>query len=250
MKNRSHRLRHLTLALVVSGGLAPLQAQAQTPEIWQSPQPVRPTTALPAPVPRADRFQIAAGGGGLFIRSSGLDPFSREDAVGRFSLSLSGVVWSQERLRLAVGLGLDAGTTSASARGASSDLGLTLFSASAEARYTFASRFYAFGRLAPGLQHASARLRESSAPQSAALTDTFTTAALSTSAGVAFNVNGPLAAAGVWFVFDGGYLLAPSRELALRPDLDGNGADQLGTLDLGSIAARGAFFRVSLALSY
>jgi hypothetical protein len=241
----------LTLAALAGGALvAPPRAQAQTPQGWQSPSPTLQTPQVPTPPPRKDRWQVAAGGGALWVGSAGLDPFSNEDAVGRFSLSANGVVWRRDHVALAVGLGMDIGTTSARARGATSELRLTMVSATAEGRYLLAPRFYAFGRLAPGAQHGATRLNEPSAAGSTALIGSFTTAALAASAGAAFCLNGPLAAAGAWLIADGGYLLAPSRPLTLRPDLGDGEIAQLGTLDLGTIAPRGAFFRLSFALSY
>jgi hypothetical protein len=225
------------------------QGQGDLPQVWQSPQPRRPGPELEAPRPRGDHWQAAAGGGAMMVRSAGLDPFSTEDAVGRFSLSVSAVVWRQDRLDLAVGLGLDTGSSSATARGASSELSLALFTASAEVRYHLAPRFYAFGRLAPGVQHGSATLKESSAPGDLNLLGSFTTAALATSVGAAVCLNGQFRTPGAWFILDGGYLLAPSRRVLLRPDL-GDDVAQVASLDLGTIAPRGIFGRLSFALSF
>ena len=243
----------VTLAVVAAGALvAPPRAQAQTPQgwpqVWQPP--ARQTPEVLMPPPRKDRWQVAAGGGALWVGSAGLDPFSTQDAVGRFSLSANGVVWRRDHLALAVGLGMDIGTTSARARGATSELRLTMVSATAEGRSSSPPRLYAFGRLAPGVQHGAARLNEPSAAGSTALTGGFTTAAIAASAGAAFCLNGPSSAPGAWLLADGGYLLAPSRPLTLRPDLGDDEIAQLAPLDLGTIAPRGAFFRISFALSY
>ncbi len=253
-KTRCGRWLPVTLAVVAGGALvASPAAQAQAPQgwpqVWQSPEPARQTPEVP-PSPRKDRWQVAAGGGALRVGSAGLDPFSTQDAVRRFSLSGSGVVWRRDHLALAVGLGMDIGMTSAEARGATSELVLTMVSATAEGRYLLSPRLYAFGRLAPGAQHGATRLHEPSAAGSTALTGSFTTAALAASAGAAVCLNGLLSTVGLWLIADGGYLLAPSRPLTLRPDLGDGEIAQLGTLDLGTIAPRGAFFRISFALSY
>jgi hypothetical protein len=241
----NNRWLTLTLAALAGGALvAPPRAQAQTPQVWQSPAQV------PTPPPRKDRWQLAAGGGALWVGSAGLDPFSTDDAVGRFSLSATAVVWRRDHLALAVGLGLDIGTTSAKARGATSELTLAMVSATAEGRYVVSPRLYAFGRLAPGAQRGATRLNEPSAAGSTALIGSFTTAALATSAGGAYCLNGLLPEVGLWLIADAGYLLAPSRPVTLRPDLGDGDIAQLGALDLGTIAPRGAFFRLSFALSY
>jgi hypothetical protein len=239
MRDHDRRLRLLSAALAaLASGVALPAAHAQ----GQLP-------ALEAPRPRGDRWQAAAGGGALMVRSAGLDPFSTEDAVGRFSLSGSTVVWRQDRLALAVGLGLDAGSSSATARDAHSELQMTLVSASAEVRYHLTPRVYALGRLAPGIQHTSAILKDPSAPGFADLRGSFTTVSVATSVGAAFCINGPSNPVGLWVVLDAGYLLAPSRELLLRPDL-GDDVPQVAALDLGPLAVRGIFGRLSFALSY
>jgi hypothetical protein len=274
MKIRNRRLRLPSVALAALAGVIaapaahgqgqlppqpypppppPPQGRAAAPaaqtQVWQPPHPTPAAPAPDATPPRGDRWQAAAGGGALMIRSAGLDPFSTEDALGRFSLSGSVVVWRQERLALAVGLGLDTGSSSAAARSAPSELWLTLVSATAEARYHLAPRLYAFGRLAPGIQHVSATLKDPSTPGYVDLRGGFTTVAVATSVGAAFCINGPSNTVGLWFVLDAGYLLAPSRDLLLRPDV-GDDVAQVASLDLGAIAPRGIFGRAALALSY
>lgn len=231
------------VAATLAGPFSPA-AKAQAPMVWQAPQPA------PPPPPRSDRWLIAAGAGGMLIKSGGFDPFSTDDGLARFSASATGVVWRQERLALAVGLSYDAGTSNAHARGASSQLGLYQVSAVAEARYAFGQRVYSFARLSPGFQYGSARLDEPSAPAGSTLVDSFTTPTFAGSAGAAFCLNGPLNSVGVWLVGEGGYLLAPSSRLVLRPDIGNGAVAQLGPLDLGTIDPGGPFFRVAFALSF
>jgi hypothetical protein len=237
------------LAATLAGPFAARAALAQAPTLWQPPQPAR-ALQPDVPPPRSDLWQIAAGGGGLLIKSAGFDPFSTDDGLSRFSLSATRVVWRQERLALAVGLSSDAGTSNAHARGASSELGLLLFSAVAEARYAFGQRVYTFARLSPGVQHGSARLEEPSAPAGSTLVSSFTTPTLAGSAGAAFCLTGPFTSVGAWLVADGGYLLAPSSRLVMRPDIGDAASAPLGALDLGTIAPGGPFLRLSFALSF
>ena len=145
---------------------------------------------------------------------------------------------------------MDIGTTSARARGASSRLLLTMVSATAEGRYLLSPRLYAFGRLAPGVQHGATRLNEPSAAGSTALTGGFTTAASPPAPARPSASTGHPRRPAAWVLAEGGYLLAPSRPLTLRPNLGDDEIAQLGTLDLGTIAPRGAFLRISFALSY
>src|SRR6185312_8544734 len=108
-------------------------------------------TALPAF--RAPTWALAAGVRTAYIKGAGFDPFSSNDAIVGFSLSGTRVLVRDGDLSLAAGVGLDLGTSSASARGVPARLSLTQVSALAEGRYQPWSRFYLFGRLAPGLMH-------------------------------------------------------------------------------------------------
>jgi hypothetical protein len=202
------------------------------------------------PVFRAPTWELAAGVRTAFISDRGYDPFSTNDALVGFALSGTRLVVTDGRLSLAAGLGLDLGGSSASARGVPSTLSLTRVSAVAEGRYQPWQRFYFFGRLAPGLLHGSATLDDHSSPNASALGDGFDVFSVDAAAGGAFCL-GALGSArvGAWLVADGGYGWAPSHHLILAPSLNGD-QSKAGTLDLGSVAPRGGFFRIALALGY
>jgi hypothetical protein len=186
----------------------------------------------------------------VFITAPALDPFSNNDDFAQVSLSGTRLVTRSDRMALVAGLILDLGGTDSTARGAPSQLSLTRVSALAEGRYQLWSRLYALVRLAPGLLHGAASLADASSPSASSLRTTFNAFSLDASAGAALRLgsvgDSKLSA---WLVGDGGYGWAQSEHLLLAPSL---GADQskAGALDLGTLAASGAFFRIALALVY
>jgi hypothetical protein len=225
------------LALSVAG-VCSVNARAQTIE----------TSALPALRPAT--WEVSAGVRTMYIKSAGFDPFSTNDGFVQFSLSGLGVVARKNRLSLAVGAGLDVGSSSASARNAPSSLSLTHPSALAEGRYQPWSRLYLFARLAPGLMHGTATINDASSPSGSGLTADFDAFALDASAGGGFCLGAVgTAQLGVWLLADGGYGWVAGQHLVLGPTLNGD-QNKAGTLDLGTLAPRGGFFRISLALSY
>jgi hypothetical protein len=207
-------------------------------------------TQTAPPAARPPVWEVTAGVRTAFIKSAGFDPFSTDDGLVQFSATGSRVLLQAGRLSLAAGLGLDVGGSSATARGAPSSLSLTRVSALAEGRYQPLERLYLFARLAPGLLHGSASIDDHTSPNTSPLTDSFDSFALDATGGAALRLAAlGRARVGAWLVADGGYGWAPSQHLVLAPAL---GADQskAGALDLGSLAPRGAFFRISAALGF
>ena len=225
-------------ALAVSGATS-ASAQVVQAQAWEPPAP-----------PRDPVWEATAGVRTLYIKGAGYDPFSSNDALVQFSLSASRAVVRSGPWTLAAGLALDVGGSSSSARGDHTSLSLTRLSGLAEARYQSRPRYYLFGRLLPGYLHGSASLEELSSPVTSNLSASFDTFAFDVSAGGALRLaDVGLSRVGVWLTADGGYAWAPAEHLVLSPDL---GADQskAGGVDLGSLAVRGGFFRIALALSY
>jgi hypothetical protein len=203
------------------------------------------------PLVRPPVWEVAGGVRTMFIEERGYDPFSADDALVQFSLTATRALVRADSLALVAGVGLDLGGSSATARGAPSSLTLTRVSALAEGRYQPLSQLYLFARLAPGLLHGSATIDDASSPTaSGGLNGDFDSFSLDASGGGAFCFGdvGRLHV-GAWLIADGGYGWVAAKPLVLAPPL---GADQskAGTLDLGTLAARGGFFRIALALSY
>ncbi|HVY37883.1 MAG TPA: hypothetical protein VHM31_08105 [Polyangia bacterium] len=236
----------VALAVALASAVARAQAPAEPmPTLdWNRPP------ALPPAAAGAPRWMLAAGVRTLYIKGAGYDPFSSDDAFVQFSLAGTGALVRRNQLSLAGGIGLDVGASSAHARGSATDLHMTRVSALVEGRYQPASRLYFFARLAPGLLHGSAQIDDASSPAGATMKATFDTFALDAGAGAAFRL-GRIARPqlGAWLVADGGYGWAPAQSLVLAPSL-GSDSDKAGSLDLGTLAPRGGFFRLALALSY
>ncbi|MES1209878.1 MAG: hypothetical protein ABUS79_28415 [Pseudomonadota bacterium] len=233
------------LALALASAVARAQAPAeQTPSVEWSPVPPAPG-AQAAPV-----WMLAAGVRTAYIKGAGYDPFSSNDAFVQFSLAGSRALVRRNDLSLAGGIGLDVGGSSAHARGSATDLRLTRVSALIEGRFQPAARLYFFARLAPGLLHGSAEIHDDSSPAGATLGATFDAFSLDAGAGAALRLATiGHARVGAWLVADGGYGWVPAQSLVLSPSLGSDG-DKAGSLDLGTLAPRGGFFRVALALSY
>jgi hypothetical protein len=234
-----HRLALLlVLGLTLTGAVS---ATARAQMIEESAPPVlRPPT-----------WEASAGVRTMYIKSAGYDPFSANDGFVQFSLSGLGVIARRDRLSLAVGLGLDVGSSSATARGAPSSLTLTHLSALAEGRYQPWSRLYLFARVAPGFVHGTATIDDASSPADSRLTAEFDAFSLDASAGAAFCLGAVgTARVGVWLLADGGYGWVAAQDLVLAPTLSGADQSKAGTLDLGTLAPRGGFFQIAAALSY
>lgn len=202
------------------------------------------------PLVRPPVWEVAGGIRTMFIEDPGYDPFSADDALVQFSLTATRALARADALALVAGVSLDLGGSSATARGAPSSLTLTRVSVLAEGRVQPLSRLYLFARLAPGLLHGAATIDDASSPAASGLNGNFDSFSLDASGGAAvcFGDVGRLHV-GAWLVADGGYGWVAAKPLVLAPSL---GADQskAGTLDLGTLAARGGFFRIALALSY
>ena len=203
------------------------------------------------PALRPPTWEVSAGVRTMYIKSAGFNPFSTDDGFVQFSLSALGVVARSGRLSLAVGVGLDVGSSSATARNAPSSLSLTHPSALAEGRYQPWPRLYLFARVAPGLVHGTATIEDASSPSGSGLTTDFSAFSLDASGGAAFCLGAVgMARVGVWLLADGGYGWVAGQALVLGPSLSGADQNKSGTLDLGTLAPRGGFFRISMALSY
>ncbi len=229
------------------GMIIALLASASTARAQQASAQIERTGAAPLPPPT---WTIAAGVRTIYVKDPGLDPFSANDGLPQFSLSGTRVIARRGQLALAAGLELDAGSSSATARSASTDLSLTTFSAVVEGRYQPAWRVHLFARLSPGLLHGAASMSDPSTPPTSDLGTSFDTFSFEAAAGGAFCLAVlPSTRVGVWLFADGGYAWAPAQHLVLTPSL-GPDQNKAGALDLGTLAPRGGLFRLALGLSY
>lgn len=194
------------------------------------------------------RWQGSLGLRTALIRSAGFDPFSRNDTLTQLSGSLTRAFGAGPGLVPVVGLVGDIGEAQAGARGVPSSLSLARVSLALEARLAPAGPFYAMARLAPGVMRALADLSDPSVP--ASLQGQYWAPTVDASVGGGARITVPSAPLGLWVLADGGYGWAPARDLVLRPSLPDSDAGKAGAVHVGSLAARGAFLRIGVALSY
>ena len=215
-----------------------------------------PDVPQPASRPEVDhyrsfwRFEI--GVRSSFVADPGLDPFAQNDYVPQFSLAASRTILARDRFSFAAGLAWDYGSRSEHARGDFASLSIHRLAVPLEGRMHFGPWGYAFVRAAPGVVTTSVSLEDAAA--AATLTKDRALFAADFSAGYALLVhrNGPAtkAAPRVWLQGEGGYGWTARERLDLHPDLADNDPRRAGGVDLGSLALRGPFFRIALAITY
>jgi hypothetical protein len=98
--------------------------------------------------------------------------------------------------------------------------------------------------------HGSASLDDQTSPNGSELSEGFDLFSLDATGGAAVCL-GAIGSirVGAWLLADGGYGWAASHHLVLAPALDAD-QNKAGTLDLGTLAPRGGFFRIALALGF
>jgi hypothetical protein len=94
----------------------------------------------------------------------------------------------------------------------------------------------------------SATMVDDSSP--ATMSGDFSGLSLDASAGVAVRLSPDRSVVGVWIEGDGGYGWTPSHQMVLQPELGGADQSKAGALTLAPLAARGAFGRLGLAVTY
>jgi hypothetical protein len=208
-----------------------------------------PAPAAPR-IPRGDGgWQAALGFRTGLYRGAGYDPFSSNDVFTQLSLAATRAFGGEgDRVRPALGVVWETGQADDDARGVRAQLGLVRLAASLELRVAPWRGTYLFARLTPGILHAAVTLHDPSAP--APLRASYTSAAADGSAGAAVRFTPQSSPVGFWLLAEGGYGWAPPRDVVLAPDLPASDKDKAGTTTLGSLAPRGPFMRLALALSY
>jgi hypothetical protein len=231
---------------------------ADTPPAAAPPAPVR--TDMPAPkLPDDGRLGthqshliFGVGYRQAFVRQSGLDLFSDDDAVPQLSLSAGHTLFASDRLSFAA-LGIwDWGSLSSTARGSKTVLYVNRVTLGLEGRYHFVRRLYAFGRIAPGALNTSATLADRVVGLDR--TSSGWSFASDFSAGAAFEFAGDARGASNhprgWFAVDGGYGFATSSKLDFKTTDPNAGPVRLQPVHFGDLAIRGPFFRLAALITY
>ena len=225
---------------LVTAGLALVAGMARADDA----APARP--AAPAPAPP---WQLSLGVRDSAFRDAGYDPFSTNDAFVQASVSGTRAFPTGGPLTPALGLSWETGQTDAAARGGQAHLRLSRLAAVVEGRLAVDPLpLSLFLRLSPGLLQGTASLDDRSAP--ALLSATFSRLSLDASLGAvaALSPRGkPVVLLGI---AEGGYGWSPRQSLTLRPALATADQAKGGSTSLGSLAARGAFLRLSAGLAF
>jgi hypothetical protein len=242
------------------------QADAAPPSVMFEAQQTGPQ----GPRPPRDTNQIDDGklgthqehwlvGMGLresFVTHRGFDLFSSNNALPQFSLSAGRTLLVSGQLSLAALLGWDWGTVEDHARGEPTSLTVNRLTLGAEGRYHVWRRFYAFGRVAPGALHSAATIHDAVAGVDSASSDWLFATDLSLGAALEFagDNRGASSRPRGWIGAEGGYGWAQASKLSFRPDSGATpGAAppvRLEPLNLGELAVRGAFLRLTATLTY
>jgi hypothetical protein len=232
-----------TIALASTGA----RAAAADPGGQAVPRPEGVSPARRIDTPEAMwRFEL--GYRGNFVTDAGYNPFSTKDYLGQVSIAATRTVFVRGRFSFAPGLAWDYGSSNATARGDASSLQMHRLEVPLEGRVHFGRWGYALLRAAPGVAMESVEIDDASL--SAPLTKNRWLFAGDVSAGYAVPLWAQPTSSGLtpqlWAQADGGYGWVVEQHLDLSPG-DGQGA---GGVDLGSLTMRGAFVRLSAAVSF
>jgi hypothetical protein len=201
-----------------------------------------------APRPGHGLWQVQVGVRTALLRDAGYDPFSSNDAFTQLSVSALRALRAGRGFATALGLAWDDGSTEAVARGTIARLSLRRPALVFEERFAPVSWAYAFARVSPGWLRGTASLGDASLP--VPLTTSLSTLEIDGSLGAAVGATPHGSAVSFWLLSDAGYGWAPAQGLALTPNLAAADRGKAGTTHLADLAARGVFFRFSLALVY
>jgi hypothetical protein len=228
------------------------------PKFHLASWPAAPTIDKPAPDPPARKpsFTYLRVSTGLKVGTygdAGLDTFASNDVIANWSIDASYTLFVVRWFSLAAGLGWDVGGRASDLRGMKTSITTHRFSVPIEGRIHFAGWLYAFGKLAPGAALHTVSVEEGSAK--GPLTDTLGAFSGEASLGASLLV-GPHGgydrrAPRFWVTPEIGYGWTTSG--AVRPTPSGNPNDVLGSnapTNLGSLAMRGIFWRLGVAVTF
>lgn len=203
---------------------------------------------------RESFWKVSAGVRGGRIDDPGYDPFADNSQLWQFSFAATRTLLTAGRFSFAAGLGWDGGVHSdTTARGFSSGIAVHRLNAPLEGRFHVATWLYGFARVAPGAVYRKAWIEDPSSP-TAELDSSAWAFAADFSLGASF-LAGPQGKPDkhvprFWFTPEIGYAWSGSTELTLAPKGAADDPQPTGTTNLGELALRGPFARMSVDLSF
>ncbi|HXK17087.1 MAG TPA: hypothetical protein VNG33_04770, partial [Polyangiaceae bacterium] len=197
------QIRKLLYPVLCAAALASSAAHA----VAEEDHGAKPTEQDPEALGNHQKnIRVDIGGRAQFIKSSGLDPFSKDDVIGQLSLQGSYAFWAQDRLSLAAVVGFDYGGSSADARSDQASLDLERFTLAPELRYHLLRVLALTAKVGPTLTREAAQV---SGGLDTALVRTGWKFGFDATAGVAVEVwgyrKGTSNKPRVWLAGEGGY---------------------------------------------
>ncbi len=235
-------MKKLTLALLAAVIAAPSIAAAQTYDVL----PARSDT-------RVRFWSIDTGVRNMWVKDSSYDPYSTNDAFTQWSLGMARTTYMRGAFSFAPGFRWDFGSSSASARGASTNVLAHRLTIPLELRMHVERWFYVFGRAAPGAIWQRARIEDASLGEP--LVDSRWVPAGDLSVGASLLAINTDSDASIhiprfWITPEVGYAWAARGSRALSPKVDENDPRQFGTLSMNGVALRGVFLRVNITSTF
>lgn len=226
-----------------------------------SAAPARAQQADASPSPAASRVDTRVRFWGVdsslrstFIEDSGFDPYSEDNRMNQWSLGFSRTTHVFGAWSFAPGIRWDTGAASARARGADAELAVNRLAIPLELRNHVASRFYVFGRLAPGATSARQKITDTSLAEPLVTSSWLFSA--DASLGVSFNflsfAKTPEShAPRFWLTPELGYAWSTATGSTLSPSVAEDDPRKFGDTSLArSVVLRGLFFRAGVTMTF
>ncbi len=228
-------------------------AAAPTASTASMPESAKGIPALQDHDTRRSFWKIGMGIRGGRVDHPGFNPFANNSQLWQYSLTATRTLFASQRFSFAMGASWDVGTRSYNARGFDTGIVVHRLSVPLEGRYHAAHWLYAFARVAPGADYRKAWITDPSA-SSGELDSSAWAFAADFSLGASFLV-GPQGKPDshvprVWFTPELGYAWSGSTDLSFAPKGADDDPQRTGTTDLGALAIRGPFVRMSIDLSF
>lgn len=188
------------------------------------------------------------------IDDAGFDPFANNSQLWQYSLTATRTLLATRRFSFAAGASWDVGQRDdTEARGFQTGIAVHRLSVPLEARFHAATWLYVFGRVAPGADYRKAWITDPSSP-SAELDSSAWAPAADFSLGASF-LAGPQGKPDshvprFWFSPELGYAWSGATDLTFSPKGSDVDPQPTGTTNLGELALRGPFARMSVELSF
>jgi hypothetical protein len=238
-------MKKLTLILLALLTAAPSLAAAQTIDA----PPIIPKRSDT----RVRFWSVDTGLRNMWIKDGAYDPYSTNDALTQWSLGMSRTTYIHNQWSFAPGLRWDFGSTSATARGAETNVVAHRLTVPLELRMHVERWFYVFTRAAPGAVWQRSRVEDSSLGE--ALVDSGWVPAGDLSLGASLLAINPDSdptshIPRFWITPEFGYAWAGRASAALSPKTDADDPRQFGTLSMTGVALRGLFFRANITTTF